>query len=64
MLPKVGPPTLHLRHLIGAAGVGSLPKLEQDIGVGVGISMLRVEAIFDAAGERDARYGVSIVMGR
>ena len=64
VLPKVGSPTVHLRHLMGAAGVGSLPKLEQDIGVGVGISMLRVEGIFDAAGKRDARYGVSIVMGR
>ena len=64
VLPKVGPPTLHLRHLIGAAGVSSLPKLEQEIGVGVGISVLRVEGVFDAAGERDARYGVSIVIGR
>lgn len=64
VLPKVGPPTLHLRHLMGAAGIGSLPKLEQEIGVGVGISMLRVEGIFDVAGKRDARYGVSVVIGR
>ena len=64
VLPKVGPPTLHLRHLIGAAGVGSLPKLEQELGVGVGISVLRGEGIFDAAGDRDARYGVSVVIGR
>jgi hypothetical protein len=64
VLPKVGPPTVHLRHLMGAAGVGSLPKLEQEIGVGVGISMIRVEGIFDVAGKRDARYGVSVVMGR
>lgn len=64
VLPKVGPPTLHLRHLIGAAGVGSLPKLEQELGVGVGISVLRLEGVFDAAGERDARYGVSVVIGR
>jgi hypothetical protein len=64
VLPKVGSPSLHLRHLIGAAGVGSLPTLEQEIGVGAGISVLRVEGIFDVAGERDPRYGVSIVMGR
>ena len=64
VLPTVGSPTLHLRHLMGAAGVGSLPKLEQEIGVGVGISMIRVEGIFDVAGERDARYGVSVVIGR
>ena len=64
VLPKVGSPSLHLRHLIGAAGVGSLPTLEQEIGVGVGISLLRAEGVFDVAGKRDARYGVSIVMGR
>ena len=64
VLPKVGPPTLHLRHLMGAAGVGSLPDLEQELGVGVGISIVRVEATFDASGERAARYGLSVVMGR
>jgi hypothetical protein len=64
VLPVVGSPTLHLRHMMGAAGVGSLPKLEQELGVGVGISMLRLEGVFDAAGKRDARFGVSVVMGR
>jgi hypothetical protein len=64
VLPKVGPPTLHLRHLMGAAGVGSLPKLEQELGVGVGISVVRFEATFDASGKRDPRYGVSVVMGQ
>ena len=63
-LPKVGYPTLHLRHLLGAAGVGSLPKLEQELGVGVGISVLRVEGTFDAAGKRDARYSAGFVFGR
>jgi hypothetical protein len=64
VLPKVGPPTVHLRHLMGAAGVGSLPKLEQELGVGVGISVVRFEATFDASGKRDPRYGVSVVMGQ
>ena len=64
VLPKVGSPTLHLRHLMGAAGVGALPRLEQELGVGVGISVLRLEATFDAAGERDPRYGVSVALGR
>jgi hypothetical protein len=62
-LPLVGSPTLHLRHLMGGAGVHSLPDLEQNLGVGVGISVLRVEGTFDAAGDRDAKYGVSVVMG-
>ena len=64
MLPKLGSPTLHLRHLVGAAGVGSLPKLEQELGVGVGISVVRVEGTFDAAGKRDARYSAGFVFGR
>lgn len=64
VLPRVGPPTLHLRHLMGAAGVGTLPKLEQELGVGVGISVVRFEATFDAAGKRDARYGVVVAIGR
>jgi hypothetical protein len=62
LLPKVGSPTIHLRHLIGAAGVGSLPTLEQELGVGLGISLLRFDATFDAAGKRDARYGFSFAM--
>jgi hypothetical protein len=64
VLGRLGSPTLHLRHLMGAAGVGSLPSLEQQLGVGVGISMLRFDATFDAAGERDPRYGVSVAIGR
>jgi hypothetical protein len=64
VLPVVGSPTLHLRHLMGAAGVRSLPALEQELGVGVGIRMLRFEATFDAAGERDPRYGVVVTIGR
>jgi len=64
VLPLVGSPTLHLRHLMGAAGVGSLPALEQELGIGVGIRMFRFEATFDAAGERDPRYGVVVTLGR
>ena len=63
-LPKLGSPTLHLRHLLGAAGVGTLPKLEQELGVGVGISVVRFEGTFDAAGKRDARYSAGFVFGR
>jgi len=63
-LPTVGFPTLHLRHVIGAAGVGSLPSLEQELGIGVGISVLRFEATFDATGERDPRYSFGVVFGR
>jgi len=64
VVPKLGSPTVHLRHLMGAAGVNSLPKLEQELGIGVGISVIGFEATFDAAGKRDARYGVFVAFGQ
>jgi hypothetical protein len=60
----LGSPTVELRHFMGAAGVGSLPKLEQELSVGLRLSILRFEATFDAAGERDSRASVSIALGR
>jgi hypothetical protein len=64
VLPKLGFPTVELRHRMGAAGVGSLPKLEQELSAGLRLSVLRFEATFDAAGERDSRASVSVALGR
>jgi hypothetical protein len=64
VVPKIGSPTVELRHLMGAAGVGSLPDLEQELGIGLRISVLRFEMLFDAAGERDSRASVSIALFR
>ena len=64
LVPKLGSPTVELRHYLGAAGVGSLPKLEQNLGVALRLSVLEFEAIFDAAGERDSRASVSIALFR
>jgi hypothetical protein len=64
VIQKVGSPTLFVRHLMGAAGVGSLPSLEQEIGVGVGLSVLRADVTFDAAGDRDTRFGVGLSIAR
>ena len=64
VLPKLGVPTLELRHLMGTAGVGSLPNLEQELGIGLRLSVLRFEATFDAAGELDSRAAVTVVLGR
>ena len=49
---------------MGAAGVGSLPELEQEIGVGCRLSLLRVESTFDAAGERDSTFSVGFSLSR
>jgi hypothetical protein len=47
----VGPPTLILSHYMGTAGVGSLPSLQQEIGVGVSVNLARVALVFDASGD-------------
>jgi hypothetical protein len=57
-LPKVGAPTLYVRHLMGAAGKGSLPKLEQEIGMGVGLSLFRAEYVVDVSGNRASAFSV------
>jgi hypothetical protein len=64
VIPKAGSPTLFVRHLMGSAGVGSLPSLEQEIGAGVGLSVLRFDVTVDAAGDRDTRVGVGLSIAR
>ncbi|MDB4882465.1 MAG: hypothetical protein JWL95_1231 [Gemmatimonadetes bacterium] len=60
VLPLVGSPTIFFRHIMGAAGVRSLPKLEQEIGAGIGIKMVRFDVMVDAAGKRDPKFGVGL----
>ena len=60
VLPMVGSPTIHLRHIMGAAGVGSLPKLEQELGAGIGLSFFRLDITVDAAGKRDSKVGFGV----
>ena len=50
-IPMVGPPTLIISHYMGTAGVGSLPSLQQEIGIGVSINLARVALVFDASGD-------------
>ncbi|MES2179780.1 MAG: hypothetical protein V4550_18110 [Gemmatimonadota bacterium] len=65
-LPFVGSPILTLRHILGGAGVGSLPKLEQEVGIGLGLSALRIDLTVDASRHRDSRllgklgFGISL----
>ena len=53
-LPRIrvgllGEPTLLFRHRIGSAGLGGLPDFEQVIGVGVMLTLVRVELQMDPA---------------
>jgi hypothetical protein len=49
--------------MMGAAGPQSLPRLEQEIGAGLGFSALRFDVTTDAAGRRGTTYGVGISLG-
>jgi hypothetical protein len=51
-LPLVGSPFLGLRYAAGNAGVGTLPPLIQNLGVGAGVGFLRVDFSIDPARNR------------
>jgi len=47
LLPFVGAPVLTLRYAAGSAGVGDLPDFIQNIGLGVGVRMLKAQYHID-----------------
>jgi len=51
-MPVVGAPSLTLRHMIGSAGVGKLPSLEQNLALRVALSFARVDFAVDPARRR------------
>ena len=63
-LTGIGYPTLSVNHFMGAAGLGSLPSLEQEIGVGVSISLIRIGYVFDASGDRKSAFSASFSLPR
>ena len=63
-LPGVGPPTLFVTHYLGTAGVGSLPSLQQEIGVGVSVNLLRAALVFDASGDLPTLFSVGFSLPR
>lgn len=48
-IPFAGQPMLQVRHLLGGAGVGHLPKFEQNVGVRLALSFVRLDAMVDPA---------------
>jgi hypothetical protein len=59
-LPVLGPPTITLRHLLGAAGVDALPSFEQELGLRITAGLLRGDVIFNPGRDRlKATIGVS-----
>lgn len=49
---KLGSPTISLRHMLGAAGVRRLPAIEQNLGIRLELSLLRLDATLDPVSRR------------
>ena len=60
LLPLVGSPTVTLRHLMGTAAINRLPSLEQEIGIGLGVSALRFDLTQDVAKRRGHKISLGI----
>lgn len=64
LLPLVGAPVLTFRHIMGSAGVGNLPSLEQEIGIGLGLSALRIDYTVDVAKSRGHKISLGLSLGK
>ena len=62
-LPFLGAPTVSIRHRIGSAGVGRLPRFVQNVGPLVTLSFVRLEYTIDPA-TRDSRFKVGLSFAR
>ena len=59
-LPFIGSPTVSLRHMMGAAGVGGLPGLTHNLGVRVAMTLVKLEFVIDpVSGATDFGAGFS-----
>lgn len=63
-LPVVGAPIITLRDAFGSAGVSSLPSFQHEIGIGIGLSVLRIEYTTSVAGQSGHEFGVGISLSR
>jgi hypothetical protein len=61
-LPMGISPVLTLRDAFGAAGVGALPGLQHEIGIGVGLPDLWLEVTRGVAGRKVTKVGVGIAV--
>ena len=47
LLPFVGAPVISLRYAAGSAGIDTLPDFIQNIGIGLGVKLVKVEYHID-----------------
>jgi hypothetical protein len=59
----LGSPSVTLRHIMGSAGVGKLPSLEQNIALRLGLSFARAEIVVDPV-RRDVNFGFGLSFTR
>jgi hypothetical protein len=64
VLPVIGAPIVTLRHIMGSAGVTGLPSLEQEIGVGLGLSAVRLDLTHDVANGRGRKFSVGFSLSK
>lgn len=62
-LPFIGPPTLTFRHILGAAGVQTLPDITQIIGARLSVPFVRAELLMDT-GTRKLRFRAGLSLSR
>jgi hypothetical protein len=60
VIKVLGTPTVGLRHMLGSAGVGRLPALEQNLGVRLTVGFFRADYVIDpATDERDLSFALA-----
>jgi hypothetical protein len=64
ILPLIGSPAISFSHLMGSAGVTSLPSLEQEIGVGLALSVLHLDMTTDVSRSRGTKFGISFSLSK
>lgn len=63
VLPFLGQPVITLIHAIGGAGIGGLPRLEQELGVRIGLGLVRVE-VFANPARGGVHTSIGLAFGR
>jgi hypothetical protein len=59
----LGPPVFSIRYAVGSAGRSSLPQLVQNIGIRVGLALLKVDATLDPQ-SRDTEFKIGLALSR
>ena len=62
-LPFIGSPTLTFRHILGSAGVQTLPDITQIIGARLSVPFVRAELLMDT-GTRKLRFRAGLSLSR